>query len=82
MEIEGEFIKFIAKIFNFRWGENLETQHNRYDYGNYSLTSILKAYAKYYDKKYEFHYYCSDCSFPKFKNLETNETEACPECGD
>lgn len=82
-----EFLEFINTCFADR-GLSFSTQHNQCDFGEYDLLNFLKAQAKFdskYDKfaeKYEFHYNCSDCSFPKFKNLTTGETEACPECGD
>ena len=50
---------------------------------DFSISDINDAYYKFINmSKWVFDYNCTDCRFPKFKNLETGDTEACPNCGD
>jgi hypothetical protein len=91
MEINmKEFTEFAIECFG---KADWTHQHEQYDFGHYSLFKVLAAFNKWdtknledWEKEYtdvfEFDYNCSDCSFPKFKNIKTGKTEACPCCGD
>lgn len=79
IKIDKTFVKFINQCFG---KANFETQHDQYDIGIYDLDKVTEAYYKFVSDDWVFDYNCSDCSFPKFKNIRTDETEACPCCGD
>jgi len=79
IKINKETIKFIVQCFG---SANFESQHRRYEIGEYPLWAFLEAYEKYVSDEWVFNYNCSDCSFPKFRNVKSGETEACPCCGD
>jgi len=79
IKIDKNFIKFINQCFG---NADFEGQHHQYQIGEYPLDAVVKSYQKYFSDEWVFDYNCHDCSFPKFKNIKTNETEACPLCGD
>jgi len=70
------FIGFINTCFgkiNYEYKEYIE----------YPIGLVNDAFFKFTDMAtWVFDYNCSDCSFPKFKNIHTGDTEACPLCGD
>lgn len=79
IKIDKTFIKFINTCFG---KADFETQHNQCDFGEYPLNEVIEAYHKFTSFEWVFDYNCSDCSFPKFKNIQTQKTEACSCCGD
>ncbi len=79
IKIDKTFIKFINTCFG---KANWETQHNQYELGQYPLKTVVEAYYKFISDEWMFDYNCSDCSFPKFKKIGEERTEACPLCGD
>ena len=81
IKIDKDFINFINTCF-----KDIDTlfglQHDNYEHGEYWLDTFLKAFEKFKSQEWVFDYNCSDCSFPRFKNIETEERECCQACGD
>ncbi len=77
-----EMLRFLQVCFG---KADFELQHDQtepFEKTSFGLTPLLEAYGKFISKEWVFDYNCSDCSFPKFRNLETQQVEACPLCGD
>ena len=82
INITKEFIDFINICFGKDFLEALEYQHEGYNKGKYPYYEFEKAFELFKDHEFEFEYNCSDCSFPKFRDLKNNEIQACISCGD